>query len=187
MECVADGRQSKGHKYDVGSNILTVFPELFADEAQPDKQALIYGLIKNKRTYKWFNRKYLSPPDNFDSYKVFIPKANGSGAIGEVLSTPVVGHTESFLIIGKFETEAEATACLEYIKGKFARTMLGTLKVTQDNPRETWTNVPMQDFSSASDIDWSVSIPEIDQQLYKKYNLTAEEINFIETAIKPME
>ncbi len=188
----AEGRQSKGHKYDVGSNILTVFPELFADEEQTDKQSQIYGLIKNKRTYKWFNRKYLSIPDNFDSYKVFIPKANGSGAIGEVLSTPVVGlpvvgHTESFLSIGKFETEAEATACLKYIKGKFARTMLGTLKVTQDNPRETWANVPMQDFTSASDIDWGVSIPEIDQQLYKKYGLSADEINFIETAIKPME
>lgn len=185
-------RPSKGHKYDVGSNILTLFPEVFADESQPDKEAQIYGLIKNKRTYKWFNRKYLSTPDNFDSYKVFIPKANGSGAIGEVLSTPivgmpVVGHTESFLSIGKFKTETEATACLKYIKGKFGRTMLGTLKVTQDNPRETWANVPKQDFSSVSDIDWSVSIPEIDQQLYKKYNLSGNEINFIENAITAME
>ena len=193
----ADGRQSKGHKYDVGSNVLTVFPELFTDEEEFDKHAKIYGLIKNKRVYKWFNREYLSAPDNFDFYKVFIPKANGSGAIGEVLSTPVVGlpvvglpvvgHTESFLSIGKFETEAEATACLKYIKGKFARTMLGTLKVTQDNPRETWANVPMQDFTSASDIDWTVSIPEIDQQLYAKYGLSDDEINFIESAIKPME
>lgn len=64
--------------------------------------------------------------------------------------------------------------------------MLGSLKVTQDNPRETWANVPLQDFTSSSDIDWSKSIPEIDQQLYAKYNLSADEINFIETAIKPM-
>ena len=70
---------------------------------------------------------------------------------------------------------------------KFARTMLGTLKVTQDNPRETWLNVPLQDFTANSDIDWSKSIPEIDQQLYAKYNLTEEEISFIESMIKPME
>ena len=70
---------------------------------------------------------------------------------------------------------------------KLVRCLVGTLKVTQDNPKKTWTNVPMQDFTSASDIDWGVSIPEIDQQLYKKYGLSADEINFIETAIKPME
>ena len=64
--------------------------------------------------------------------------------------------------------------------------MLGTLKVTQDNPRETWLNVPLQDFTDNSDIDWSKSVAEIDQQLYKKYNLSEEEINFIETMIKPM-
>ena len=105
----------------------------------------------------------------------------------EITCGEAVGHTESFLSIGKFEAETEATACLKYIKSKFARTMLGALKVTQDNPRETWANVPMQDFTSSSDIDWSVSIPEIDQQLYKKYGLSADEINFIKTAIKPME
>ena len=87
----------------------------------------------------------------------------------------------------KPQLNTNAADVSEYIKGKFARTMLGTLKVTQDNPRETWANVPMQDFTYASDIDWSVPISEIDQQLYKKYNLSAEEINFIKTAIKPME
>ena len=76
---------------------------------------------------------------------------------------------------------------MKYIKTKFARVMLGTLKVTQDNPRETWQNIPMQDFTSSSDIDWSKPIPQIDQQLYAKYNLTPEEIQFIETNVKAME
>ena len=76
---------------------------------------------------------------------------------------------------------------MSYIKTKFARTMLGTLKVTQDNPRDTWANVPMQDFTSNSDIDWNKSIPEIDQQLYAKYGLDVLEIEFIESMIKPME
>ena len=64
---------------------------------------------------------------------------------------------------------------------------MGTLKVTQDNPRETWANVPLQDFTEHSDIDWSKSIAEIDQQLYRKYNLSDDEIAFIEKMIKPME
>lgn len=65
--------------------------------------------------------------------------------------------------------------------------MLGTLKVTQHNAKKAWENVPLQDFTSNSDIDWSKSIPEIDQQLYKKYDLSADEINFIETKVQEME
>ena len=125
-------------------------------------------------------------PDSFDKYKVFIPKANGSGAIGEVLSTPLVGATETFLSIGSFDTAVEAEGCLKYVKTKFARAMLGILKITQDNPRDKWAYVPLQDFTSNSDIDWTESIPEIDQQLYKKYDLSTEEIDFIESHVKEM-
>ena len=64
--------------------------------------------------------------------------------------------------------------------------MLGILKITQDNPRDKWAYVPIQDFTSNSDIDWTKSIAEIDQQLYKKYNLSPEEIDFIETHVKEM-
>ena len=65
--------------------------------------------------------------------------------------------------------------------------MLGILKITQDNNRATWAEVPMQDFTSNSDIDWSKSIPEIDQQLYRKYNLSQDEIDFIETKVQAMD
>ena len=189
----AENRQSKGHRYDCGSNVFDVFPELFYDEKPNDKKeyARVLGRANNVRIEKWFRKDYLKIPDNFDFYKVFVPKSNGSGAIGEVLSTPMVGEpmvgcTTTFLNIGKFETKFEAESCLKYIKTKFARTMLGTLKVTQDNPRETWLNVPLQDFTANSDIDWSKSIPEIDKQLYKKYNLSKEEIAFIESKVKEM-
>ncbi len=76
---------------------------------------------------------------------------------------------------------------LKYIKSKFARAMLGVKKVTQDNPKSVWECVPLQDFTPNSDIDWTKSIPEIDQQLYKKYNLSEEEINFIETKVQAMD
>lgn len=88
--------------------------------------------------------------------------------------------------IGSFEKLSEAEACLKYIKTKFARALLGVLKVTQHNSPDKWKYVPLQDFTSTSDIDWSRTIPDIDQQLYKKYGLSNDEINFIETHVKEM-
>ena len=73
-----------------------------------------------------------------------------------------------------------------YINGKFCRVLLGILKVTQDNSPDKWKYVPLQNFTPASDIDWSKSISEIDQQLYKKYGLDEKEIQFIESHVKEM-
>lgn len=64
--------------------------------------------------------------------------------------------------------------------------MLGIKKVTQDNAVPVWENVPLEDFTKNSDIDWSKSISDIDQQLYKKYQLSVEEITFIEEKVQPM-
>ena len=72
------------------------------------------------------------------------------------------------------------------IKSKFARGMLCILKTTQDITPEKWLYVPLQDFTPNSDINWNTSIANIDKQLYKKYGLTAEEIQFIETNVKEM-
>ena len=65
--------------------------------------------------------------------------------------------------------------------------MLGILKVTQNGNKPVWRLVPLQNFTSSSDIDWSKSVHDIDQQLYKKYGLNQEEINFIETKVKEMD
>ena len=65
--------------------------------------------------------------------------------------------------------------------------MLGTMKVTQHNHKETWINVPLQDFTVDSDIDWSQSIEDIDRQLYRKYGLSQEEIEFIESKVRAMD
>lgn len=64
--------------------------------------------------------------------------------------------------------------------------MLGILKRTQANTPGKWNWVPLQDFTANSDIDWSKSIHEIDLQLYKKYGLNQEEIDFIEKNVKEM-
>lgn len=169
-------------------------PKLFTEEKPNDKHEYvqILGNIKNERCYRWFRKDYISPVDNLEKYKVIVPKANGSGAIGEVLSTPLIGtpligYTETYISIGSTDSFSEAEAILKYVKTKFARTMLGILKVTQNNPKETWQYVPIQNFTENSDIDWSKSVHEIDLQLYKKYGLSDEEITFIESKVKPMD
>ena len=153
----------------------------------------ILGLAgANQRVYKWIKASYVEDNGNLKAWKVVLPKANGSGAIGEVLSTPLIGepligYTQSFLGVGSFSTEAEALSCMKYIKSKFVRALLGILKITQDNPPEKWKFVPLQDFTSNSDIDWSQSVADIDRQLYAKYGLDDEEIRFIESHVKEMD
>ena len=64
--------------------------------------------------------------------------------------------------------------------------MLSILKVTQMANPDVWRYVPKQDFTSHSDINWNTSVANIDKQLYKKYGLTTEEIQFIESNVKEM-
>lgn len=165
----------------------------FTESREHDDDIKVIGLIDNKRVWRYLPRKYFDMDhENIDKFKVLVPRSNGSGSLGETLSTPLIGspligYTQTFIGIGSFDTQYEADAALKYVKSKFCRVMLGVLKVTQDNNRATWAMVPMQDFTSNSDIDWTKSIPEIDQQLYKKYGLSDEDINFIETKVQEMD
>ena len=188
----AKERLSMGHPYDITTNIFEKLPEIFKETYQiKEEEVRFYGRYKNERCYRWIKREYVDSHPNLDKYKVIVPKSNGSGAIGEVLSSPLIGEpligvTQTFLTIGAFDTRTEAEACLKYVKTKFVRTMLGLLKATQHNPKDTWRLVPLQDFTAASDIDWTLSVAEIDQQLYHKYGLEAEEIAFIEEKVRAM-
>ena len=177
------------------SNIFERLSEIFFD-AKPDdghEYIQIHGRKDNERVCKYFRSDYVTHPAPFAKWKVLVPKSNGaSGKLGDeaariiskpFVSSPFVGNTETYITVGAFDTHEEAEACLKYIKSKFARVMLGILKATQDNTGATWAKVPLQDFSSGSDIDWR---GDIDAQLYRKYNLTAEEISFIETHVKEM-
>ena len=189
----AESMLSKGHKYDFKTSVLSTLNNVvFFDNKPDDKEYVqILGLIDAKRVYKWIRREFISAPNNFEKFKVFVPAANGSGALGEVLSTPLIGqpligHTQTFISIGCFDNRQDAENLLEYIKTKFCRVMLDILKITQHNPAPKWKYVPLQDFTSNSDIDWSKSIHEIDLQLYRKYGLDEKEIEFIETHVKEM-
>lgn len=177
----------------INTNTFEQFSFLYHEDEPTDGHDYIqvFGLIKNKRMTRWIRSEYIAGPDCLGNYKVAVPASNGSPDLGGIgkpqVLEPNVAATQTFITIGSWDTQAEADACLKYVKSKFARTMLGVLKVTQHNPARTWKHVPLQDFTNTSDIDWTVSIPMIDQQLYAKYGLDSDEIAFIESQVKPME
>ncbi len=166
--------------------------DIFTSKPYLEDDICILGLVKNVRHKKYINRKYIEAHATLDKYKVLVPYSNGSGEFGETLSSPIVvspnnGFTQSFIGFGAFDSCNDADALLKYIKTKFVRALLGVLKATQHNGKDVWKYVPLQDFTSSSDIDWSKSIAEIDKQLYAKYGLDEKEIDFIESKVKPME
>lgn len=166
---------------------------IFYDENQNYDCIRVIGVINNKRVWRYIDKKYVDTVhDNLSKWKVIVPRANGKGLLGETLSTPIVippntGYTQTFIGIGSFDNEKTANNLLKYIKTKFLRALLSILKIDQHNERSVWSKIPLQDFTENSDIDWTKSIPEIDQQLYKKYGLSPEEINFIEEKVQEME
>lgn len=177
----------------ISSNIFDKLSPLFVEENIQNHMTGVLGRDNNARTIKWIKKDYIENHENLDTWKVFVAKSNGTGEFGETLSQievvkPNIIGTQTFISFGKFESEEEATALCSYIKTKFCRCLLGVNKVTPDNARkEVWASIPLQNFTKLSDIDWSKSIHEIDQQLYKKYGLTDEEISFIEANVKEME
>ncbi|MGQ7357657.1 Eco57I restriction-modification methylase domain-containing protein [Streptococcus suis] len=192
------GRIKQSEEKSIGSNIFDKLPEIFTDTPQDKNCIRIYGRQNNERTYKWIRKEYVQEHENLNKYKVLLPKSNGSGAIGEVLSTPLVGtplvgtplvgHTQTFISFGAFDTEKEAENCLKYIKTDVARAMLGTLKITQDNAtKEVWSNVPWFDFSDYSIIDWSKSVEEIERQLYDYFNVPDNIIAELKVNVRRMD
>jgi hypothetical protein len=184
-------------EYELKSSAFEVLGYAFVTE-KPEASVKFYrilGLSKGKRKWQWIEKKYMQPrypeKNNIDKYKVFVPKANGSGNFGEPLSSPVIAGplesaTPTFISIGCFDSEIEAINALKYLKTKFLRCLLSVFKITQDNPPLKWSLIPLQDFKQNSKIDWSKSISEIDLQLYKINKLSKEEIEFIENNVQPM-
>lgn len=189
----AAGQVSKGHAFDLKSNVFERLPQVFFDEKPDDgfEYVRIYGRLSGGRAAKWLRRDYLNVVNNLDSWKVFLPSANGNGQFGEILTSPIVsglgeGASETFVGAGNFQTKDEADALLKYFKTKFCRALLGVLKITQHLTPGVFKYVPLQDFTSSSDIDWSQSVADIDQQLYRKYGLSQDEVDFIESHVKEM-
>ena len=144
----------------------------------------IHGLDETqKRVQRYVNKKYPIPKkDLLPDYKMFMARNQGSGFFGEKLSIPIFAGpneacTETYVVIGPFETEEEMYNCWSYIKTKFFRTMLSIGKNDQGAASGVYRYIPLLDFGK----------PWTDSELYKRYNLSREEIEYIESNVLPME
>lgn len=116
--------------------------------------------------------------------KVIISKA-GSGSDSfphQILNIPILSEpnsvcTETYIILGVFDEEKFAKNLITYVTTRFFRFLVLLNKPTQNASKSVYQFVPLQDFSES----WT------DEKLYKKYGLTQEEIDFIESMIRPME
>lgn len=122
--------------------------------------------------------------------KVFIPGTGGSGNDDYVLGKPEIAPAHSVcsqsFLYAAFDTDEEALNFYKYIHTKFLRVLVSAMKITQSAPQRVYRFVPLQDFTNHSDIDWSVTTAEIDNQLYKKYRLDEIDgaIEYIESSLK---
>ena len=166
----------------------------------PSKDSVkIYGNDnKGILTSKYINKIYIdSEQHNLKGWKVIIAATNGAaGNLGNenprIIGEPKIieknsGFTQTFISIGDYETKGEIESLNQYIKTKFARFMIGTLKATQRLNKEVFSNLPLQNFTENSDIDWSKPIDNIDEKLFDKYKLSEEEKEHIKKSIKDME
>ena len=161
-------------------------PEIF-DEKVNSTDLAIFGLEGSNRVYKYVPQNYPLPKkEGLDKYKLFVNRTYGNGRLGQDnRPTPLIGKpnelcTETFLQIGPFESEIEAKNALKYMETKLFKLLVGINKTTQDAPKRVYNFVPIQDFTESSEIDWNSPVSE---QLYEKYDLTSEEIEFIEKLI----
>lgn len=116
--------------------------------------------------------------------KIFLSRAYNAGDTypHQIIGKPIYGApgtccTETYVVLGPMQTETEALNLISYIKTKFFRFLVMLKKTSQMSSQGVYTFVPMQDFSKS----WA------DEDLYTKYNLTADEIAFIESMIRPMD
>lgn len=183
-------RLGKGNGNMLGSDIFERIPEAFHDTKGKD-DIQILGRLNNQRVFRCIQAKYVFPNSFLMSYNVAFAKASGRGSFGETLGTltilaPGIGVTDTFLSVGNLQTKTEAMHLYKYLQTKFLRALLSIKKITQNMTKAVWVLIPVQNFSSNSDIDWSKSIHDIDLQLYKKYGLSTDEIKFIESHVKEM-
>ncbi len=144
----------------------------------------LFRIASSKRQLAWMPRsEIVKNVDLIDKWKVLVPKAYGAGEtiphqiLGRPwLASPPSACTGSFLAIPA-DSEAVAKSILSYYQTKFFRFLVSLRKITQDAFSHMYTWVPMQSW----DRQW------IDDDLYKMYKLTTDEIEYIESVIRPMD
>lgn len=171
------------------------YPNANTSDKAFDNSIKIYGVkgIKGgaRRKEAFVSKRIITKNiDWVNQYKLFFTTSYSTNAANppeDIESYPGSACTETFIVIGPFKTEEEMSNCHKYLHTTFAKALLyfghGTMQVTA----EVFQFIPLQNFTSSSDINWEQSIADIDRQLYRKYGLNDEEVSFIERIIKPME
>ena len=154
---------------------------IYTTNEEPHNTVLLY-YDKGKRKTAFVDRRTITKnAHDIDTIKVFIPKAGGSGNDPQVLGKPEMYPANSVcsqtFLYAPFKSEKEAKNFITYFKTKFFRAVVSSVKISQDAFSSVYRFVPMQDYSH----------PWTDMMLYKKYDLSKEEIDFIESTISPME
>lgn len=118
-----------------------------------------------------------------------VPNKDGTMKVLSIVQTlpPNSASTETYLIAGTFDNEISAKRLERYLKTKFVRFLISQMLASMNMSKASYSFVPIQNFSDLSDINWDLPIDEIDHQLFKKYDLTKSEIEFIESKIRRME
>lgn len=152
----------------------------FYEKTDFDGSVKIYANNKDigyiKKSLVTLNQQWI------DKHKLFVPYAIGSGdsktdVIKTIYASPNSCCTETYLVVGPFGSKEECENVQSYINTKFFHFLITLRKNTQHTTKPVYQFVPIQDFSEK----WT------DEKLYKKYNLTEEEINFIELTVRPTE
>lgn len=183
---------SSRRPFDIDAFIVKDLDKYKQNENGLKNPVICYG--KGKQTGFLEKEEITKNIEWIDKYKVFTPRANNIGTelnddnLNTFIGKPNTICTESYIVVGVTLSldEHSAKNLSQYLTTKFARFLHSLGKASQDATSKTYKFIPLQDFTSNSEIDWSKSISEIDQQLYKKYGLSEDEISFIERMIKPM-
>ena len=129
-----------------------------------------------------------------DKWKVYVPRANNIGTelnddnLNSFVGEPNSVCTEAYIAIGAC-VDIDAVAAInmcKFLTSKFVRFLHKQAKASQDASSKTYRFIPLQDYGKGSDIDWSKSIDDIDEQLFDKYNLSQDEREHIKNSIKDM-
>lgn len=172
-------RMPFGFETDLFNN-TNKYPLVNFKENEEDGYDLIYGIKDNKRFSTFINRDSITKgKSSIDKYKMFYPLAFGTETTllpNIIKAGPGTLCTATFLKIGDFNSEKEMFNCYSYMKTKFFRALFQFNKYSFISSRRSFSLIPLQDFSKS----WT------DEELYKKYKLTQEEIDYIEETIEPM-
>ena len=177
--------------FGIESNIIKT--DMFKQSCDNLNEPII--CIGKNKCIGYIEKKHVkSHEDWIDKWKVYVPRANNLGTelnddnLNSFVGEPNSICTESYIVVGAgtINDKNSAINVSKYLTTKFVRFMHKQAKASQDASSKTYRFIPMEDFTSESDIDWSKSINEIDEQLFDKYGLSMEERKHIKSSIKDM-